>query len=287
MARILDGKAIAANVRTGLKQDIDILKSQAIEPKLVVVLVGDNPASASYVRGKERMARELGIVAEVRRLPETVSEQTLIKEIEQLNADNQVDGILVQLPLPAHIQASHMLDIIHPDKDVDGFHPYNIGRYAGGSPLIWPCTPAGILTILQQSEIAIAGQTAVIVGRSQIVGWPTAQILLAQDATVIQCHSKTPNLAQFTTQGDILIVAVGKAGLIGAAEVKTGATVIDVGMNRVDGRLVGDVDYDAVVQKVDAITPVPGGVGPLTVTMLMKNTIQLAAARRGVVGDLR
>ncbi|WAH39010.1 bifunctional 5,10-methylenetetrahydrofolate dehydrogenase/5,10-methenyltetrahydrofolate cyclohydrolase [Alicyclobacillus dauci] len=282
MPRVLDGKVIAEQVRENLKDRIENLRSIGIQPKLVVVLVGDDAASASYVRSKQRMADKLGMAGDVRFLPVTVTQGELIREVEQLNADPTVDGILVQFPLPSHIDTEAVLAAVDPDKDVDGFHPYNVGRYATGSPVIWPCTTAGIYEILKRSDISIAGKTAVIVGRSQIVGWPTGQLLLTHNATVIQCHSKTEDLRKFTLQADILVVAVGQAGLIGADDVRSGATVIDVGINRVDGRLVGDVDFESVQEKAGAITPVPGGVGPLTVTMLMHNTIELATRRRGL-----
>ncbi|MFB5191152.1 bifunctional 5,10-methylenetetrahydrofolate dehydrogenase/5,10-methenyltetrahydrofolate cyclohydrolase [Alicyclobacillus fastidiosus] len=287
MARILDGKAIAAAVKQDLAMEIAQLRECGVQPKLVVVLVGDDAASASYVRSKERLARELGMEAEVIRLAADVSEVELLRQIELQNADDAVDALLVQLPLPDHIDTDRVLAAVDPNKDVDGFHPQNIGRYAMGSPLVWPCTTAGILEILVRSSVPLAGQTAVVVGRSRIVGWPTAQLLLAHNATVVQCHSRTKDLTEFTRQADILVVAAGQAGLIGVDDVREGAVVIDVGINRVDGRLVGDVDFDSVVAKAGAITPVPGGVGPLTVAMLMKNTVRLARLRRLTKGDER
>ncbi|GMA60626.1 bifunctional methylenetetrahydrofolate dehydrogenase/methenyltetrahydrofolate cyclohydrolase [Alicyclobacillus fastidiosus] len=287
MARILDGKVIAAAVKQDLAMEIAQLREKEVQPKLVVVLVGDDAASASYVRSKERMARELGLEAEVIKLSADVSESELMRQIELQNADDSVDAVLVQLPLPEHIDTDWVLMGVDPTKDVDGFHPQNIGRYAIGSPLVWPCTTAGILEILERANAPVAGQTAVVVGRSRIVGWPTAQLLLAHNATVVQCHRQTRNLAEFTRQADILVVAAGQAGLIRADDVKAGAVVIDVGINRVDGHLVGDVDFDSVVQKAGAITPVPGGVGPLTVAMLMKNTVRLARIRRLTKEDER
>lgn len=281
MGQLLDGKEIAAEIRNDLQEEIIALKRQGITPKLVVVLVGEDPASASYVRSKERMADKLGLVGEVRRFPDTVTEQRLLEELELLNADDEVDAILVQLPLPYHIDKERVLASVRPDKDVDGFHPMNVGRYASGLPLVWPCTPSGILQMLQRRNIEIAGRTAVVVGRSQIVGWPTAQLLLSRDATVIQCHRQTVGLSTYTRQADILVVAAGQPGLITADDVKEGAVVIDVGINRVDGKLVGDVDFHQVLPKAFAITPVPGGVGPLTVTMLMYNTVWLCYRRRG------
>ncbi|WP_206915399.1 bifunctional 5,10-methylenetetrahydrofolate dehydrogenase/5,10-methenyltetrahydrofolate cyclohydrolase [Alicyclobacillus suci] len=280
MARILDGKAIAKQVKEELRQRVSQLRETGLVPKLVVVLVGDDAASASYVRSKSRAAQDVGIDAEVIRMPANIAEDELICVLERLNKDNAVHAVLVQLPLPAHLDTDRILMHVHPAKDVDGFHPVNIGRYATGTPLLWPCTTAGILEILERSEISITGRTAVIVGRSRIVGWPTAQLLLAHNATVIQCHRRTVNLREYTRQADILVAAAGQPSLIGPDDVKVGATVIDVGINRVEGQLVGDVDFAAVEEKVGAITPVPGGVGPLTVAMLMKNTVHLAEIQK-------
>lgn len=280
MTRVIDGKRIAQSIRLTLTDQVAVLSQQDIQPQLVVILVGNDKASASYVRSKERMAAEIGILGSVVTLPEDTLESVLLDLIQTYNEDDGVDAILVQLPLPKHIDAARVLTAIRPDKDVDGFHPFNVGQYATGRALVWPCTAAAILALLQQEKVQIAAKTAVIIGRSQIVGWPTAQLLLAQNATVIQCHRHTADVGHFTRQADILIAAAGQARLIGAGDVKEGAVVIDVGMNRLDGKLVGDVDYDAVFDKVSAITPVPGGVGPMTVTMLMHNTLRLCEKRR-------
>lgn len=280
MATLLDGKVIAAEIRRDLEVSIASLRKLGVIPKLVMILLGEDSASERYVKSKAKMASSLGMEAKVHRLPTTVSESELLAEILTLNESDDVDGILVQLPLPDGIHADGILAAVRPDKDVDGFHPYSVGRYASGRPLVWPCTAAGIVEILDRRNIVIEGKTAVVIGRSQLVGWPTAQFLLQRNATVIQCHSRTPRLMEFTQQADILVSAVGQAGLISSRHIKPGCTIIDVGMNRIDGRLVGDVDFSDVVDKVAAITPVPGGVGPLTVTMLMHNTVHLAALRR-------
>lgn len=281
MAKLLDGKAISEEIRSELRSRIADLASIGIKPGLAMVLVGEDAASNSYVRSKTRVATGIGIEAVVKHFPTDVSEDELLAEIHALNASAVVDAILVQLPLPEHLNVDKILEAVSPEKDVDGFHPYNVGRYISKSPLIWPCTPSGILEILQRSKIAIEGRTAVIVGRSKMVGSPVAQLMLRHNATVIQCHSKTVDLEKFTRLADILVSAVGQPHVITATHVKADSVVIDVGMNRVDGQLIGDVDFSAVSQKVAAITPVPGGVGPLTVTMLMYNTVHLTSIRRG------
>lgn len=280
MTQIMDGKKISQSIRLELANDVASLAERGIVPGLVVILVGGDKASATYVRSKERMAAGIGMRGSVIHLPEDVRESELLTAIRMCNEDDTVDAILVQLPLPPQIDSARVLTAIRPDKDVDGFHPFNVGQYATGHALVWPCTSAAILSILQYERVPIAGKTAVIVGRSQIVGWPTAQLLLAENATVIQCHRQTEDLRAFTRQADILVAAAGQAHLIGSDDVKEGAVVIDVGMNRLEGKLVGDVDFDAVVDRVSAITPVPGGVGPMTVTMLMYNTIRLCKQRR-------
>lgn len=287
MATILDGKAVAEEIRSDVRAQVANLSTVGIKPCLAMVLVGDDAASESYVRAKTKTAAALNMETIVKRFGSGVSESELLQEIDLLNSANEVDGILVQLPLPVHLNSEKIIAAVNPAKDVDGFHPYNVGRYALGSPLIWPCTPSGILELLQRRSIAVEGQTAVVIGRSQIVGWPMAQLLLRQNATVIQCHSKTRNLADFTRLADILVCAVGQPGVITARHVKAGSTVVDVGMNRVEGRLVGDVDFSDVVDKVAAITPVPGGVGPLTVTMLMSNTVRLTTVHRGEKGGAK
>ncbi|GMA52406.1 bifunctional protein FolD [Alicyclobacillus contaminans] len=282
MARRLDGKAAAEAIHEQLSAQLTRLRTQGVVLKLVVVLVGEDAASASYVRGKQRTAEKIGLAGEVIRLPEDVTQAQLLSIIDKLNADPEVDGILVQLPLPPHLQATEIIERISPAKDVDGFHPMNVGRTAIGMDAVWPCTPKGIVNMLHREGISIRGRHAVVVGRSNIVGKPMAALLLQEDATVTVCHSKTVDLASYTRQADILVVAVGRAHLIGRHHVKPGVVVVDVGMNRLDGRLVGDVHFDEVEPIADAITPVPGGVGPLTVATLMQNTVQLGLVRRGL-----
>ncbi len=282
MARILDGKKVAASIHQELQERLIRLKERGVSLKLTVVLVGDNPASASYVRGKQRTAEKIGLEGDVLRLPADVSQEVLLAEVDRLNADDSVDGILVQLPLPSHITEREVLERISPEKDVDGFHPVNAGRNFVGLDAVWPCTPAGIVNMLHREGIEIAGKHAVVVGRSNIVGKPMAMLLLKENATVTVCHSKTKNLSDITGLADILVVAVGQPNLVTKDHVKQGAVVIDVGMNRVDGKLVGDVDFEGVSEVASAITPVPGGVGPLTVATLMENTVALGLARRGL-----
>lgn len=276
-AKLIDGKAIAAAKRQNLKEKVAVLGKKGLVPGLTVILVGENPASRSYVKGKIRDCKEVGIHSELIHLPETVSEDDLLGKIVQLNTDDRVHGILVQLPLPGQISEQRVIDAIRPDKDVDGFHPVNTGRMMTGQDGFIPCTPAGIIEMLKEEQIDIAGKHAVIVGRSHIVGKPAAQLLLNYNATVTVCHSKTKPLSDYTRQADILVVAAGRAGLIGADDIKPGAVVIDVGMNRnSDGRLVGDVDFDGARQVAGYITPVPGGVGPMTRVMLLENTLKAA-----------
>ena len=280
--RILDGKATANQIRQELKAEVLTLKEQGIEPQLAVILVGEDPASQVYVRNKERGCKEVGIGSRTIRLPEDTPEAELLSLIRQLNGDPGVHGILVQLPLPRGIDEQKVIDTISPEKDVDGFHPISMGRLLIGQDGFRSCTPFGIMELLHRYNIPIAGQEAVIVGRSNIVGKPMAALLLAENATVTICHSRTRNLADVTRRADILVVAVGKSKLVTADMVKPGAVVIDVGMNRTDEGLCGDVDYDAVAGVAAAITPVPGGVGPMTITMLLANTIR--SARRACCG---
>ncbi|MEM6647340.1 MAG: bifunctional methylenetetrahydrofolate dehydrogenase/methenyltetrahydrofolate cyclohydrolase FolD [Bacteroidota bacterium] len=284
---LIDGKAIAAQVRADVRQQVDRWTAQGHRPPfLSVVLVGDNPASASYVRGKAKAAGLAGISSDTLRYDATISEADLLAVIARLNADANVDGFLVQLPLPDHIDANKVIEAIDPAKDVDGFHPINVGNLVIGRPAFSPATPSGIIEMLKRTGIATSGAHAVVLGRSNIVGKPMATLLLQRglDATVTVCHSRTKNLADLTRQADILIAAIGRPHFVTADMVKDGAVVIDVGINRVDDasrergyRLVGDVDFDAVKEKAAAITPVPGGVGPMTIAMLLKNTF--AAAR--------
>lgn len=282
VAHVLDGKRLANEIHETLRDRLDCLSLAGTQLKLSVILVGDNPASASYVRGKERAAEKVGLNSEVIRLPADVSQEMLLAEVDRLNNDDDVDGILVQLPLSAHHNEREILERVRVDKDVDGFHPVNAGRNFVGIPSTWPCTPKGIMSLLAREGIHVAGKHAVVVGRSNIVGKPMAMLLLQANATVTMCHSRTKNLQEITRMADILVVAVGIPGLITSDFVKQDAVVIDVGMNRVDGKLVGDVDFDSVSPTVEAITPVPGGVGPLTIATLMENTVQLGLARRGI-----
>ena len=280
---IIDGKAIAAEVRQEVKAAVDARLAAGLRrPGLRVVIVGEDPASISYVTGKQRAAEEVGIDAETIRLPDTLTEQDLLDLIARLNADPAVDGILVQLPLPAQIRPDPVIEALDPDKDVDGFHPTNVGRLVLGKEGFVPCTPAGIIEMLRRSGIETAGARAVVLGRSQIVGTPMANLLVQKgvDATVTICHSRTRDLPAVTREADILIAAIGRAGFVTADMVRAGATVIDVGINRVDDpsaprgyRLVGDVDFGPVSEKAGWITPVPGGVGPMTIAMLLRNTL--------------
>ncbi|HUL42057.1 MAG TPA: bifunctional methylenetetrahydrofolate dehydrogenase/methenyltetrahydrofolate cyclohydrolase FolD [Burkholderiales bacterium] len=276
-AKIIDGNAIAKEVRAQWKERAERLKAKGVVPGLAVIIVGNDPASQVYVRNKVRACAEAGIYSEKIELPANVSEAALLKKIEELNAKPAIHGILVQLPLPKHIDNNKVLDTISMEKDVDGFHLYNLGALVAGESVFPPCTPYGIQCLLEYLNIPIAGQNAVVVGRSNIVGKPMALMLLQKDATVSICTSKTRDLAQYTILADILVVATGKPGMITAPMVKRGAVVIDVGINRQDdGRLVGDVDFESVKERAGYITPVPGGVGPMTITMLVANTVQSA-----------
>lgn len=276
-AGILDGKALAGRIKEELRCKCGRLLRA---PRLAVVLVGDDPASAIYVRNKERDCRECGIDCRDHRLAADTTQEALLALIRALNRDDSVDGILVQLPLPGHLDGAQVLRAIDPDKDVDAFHPENVGRLLLGQPRYLPCTPAGILALLREYAIDSAGKHCVVVGRSNIVGKPLALLLLQADATVTVCHSKTPDLADQCRQADILVSAAGQVGLITADMVRPHAVVIDVAMNRgADGRLCGDVDFGTVAQRADYITPVPGGVGPMTRAMLMENTYQAALGR--------
>lgn len=274
-ARIIDGRQLAKRIRDSVGEAVLSSEDTAgRRPGLAVILVGEDPASQIYVRHKMRACKEAHIESQVLHLPETVSEDELLAQIGRLNDDQRVDGILVQLPLPPHIATESVIERIRPDKDVDGFHPYNVGRLMQRIPTLRPCTPFGIIKMLQAYDIAVLGRHAVVVGASNIVGRPLAMELLLAGATVTVCHRFTRGLAEEVARADLLAVAVGKAGLIRGEWVKKGATVIDVGMNRLDnGRLVGDVDYEGARERAGWITPVPGGVGPMTVAMLMHNTL--------------
>ncbi|MDP3044073.1 MAG: bifunctional methylenetetrahydrofolate dehydrogenase/methenyltetrahydrofolate cyclohydrolase FolD [Bacillota bacterium] len=279
-AHILDGKAIATQIRSELVREAGSFAAQrGAPPGLAVVLVGDNPASQTYVRNKEHACQEVGIRSTVHRLPADTQMDDLLRLLDQLNGDEGIHGVLVQLPLPDHLDARAVTRAIRPEKDVDGFHPLNVGKLQIGEPCLTPCTPSGVIANLERSGIDIAGRHAVVIGRSNIVGKPTALLLLQRHATVTICHSRTADPSSVTRQADILVVAVGRPGMITGEMVKEGAVVVDVGINRVDGRLVGDVDWDSVAPRAAAITPVPGGVGPMTVTMLLANTILAAKSQ--------
>lgn len=276
-AIILDGKKIAQEMRDQIKQEVAALGEKGIKPGLAVVLVGDDPASQSYVRAKARACEQAGIYSEVIRKPSDISQDELIHIIVQLNENPNIHGILVQLPLPAHIEEKAVIDAIRVEKDVDGFHPINVGNMLIGDECFLPCTPHGIIHLIKQTGIDISGKKAVVIGRSNIVGKPVSMLLLQENATVVMCHSRTTNLMEMTRQADILIVAVGKPGLVGKEYVAPGTIVIDVGVNRAeDGKLVGDVLFDEVKDVAGYITPVPGGVGPMTITMLLQNTVTAA-----------
>ena len=304
MPRILDGVAIAAAIKQEVAGEVQVLAGRGIRPGLAVVLVGNVAASQIYVRDKAQACAELGIYSEVITPPESITTEQMLALLAGLNARDEIDGILVQLPLPAHVDAKTLLDAVSPAKDVDGFHPVNSGRLFAGRPSLAPCTPAGIIEILKRSQIPISGQHAVVVGRSDIVGKPAAMLLLHQNATVTICHSKTRDLGAMTRQADILVAAIGRPGFITPEMVKPGATIIDVGMNRITSRdeferlfagdarreatfarrgstLVGDV-HPKAFEISGAYTPVPGGVGKLTIAMLMSNTVRAAKMRRGL-----
>ncbi|SDQ51578.1 bifunctional methylenetetrahydrofolate dehydrogenase/methenyltetrahydrofolate cyclohydrolase FolD [Virgibacillus salinus] len=276
-ADIIKGKELAHKLKEEMSKEVLFLKEQGLVPHLTVILIGDNPASKSYVNGKKKASGETGISSDVIEMGVSTSEKELLKKIQELNNDQSVHGILVQLPLPKHIDEQHVIEAISPAKDVDGFHPINIGRMITGKDTFLPCTPSGILTMLKSYDVTIEGKHAVIIGRSNIVGKPVGQLLLNENATVTYCHSKTTNLIDFTSKADILIVAVGRPNAIREEHIKEGAAVIDVGINRLeDGSLTGDVDFDAVFEKASYISPVPRGVGPMTITMLLQNTIKAA-----------
>lgn len=277
MSNIIDGKATAANIRKELKEEVKKLEKEGRVPGLTVVLVGDDSASHTYVKFKEKAAREMGIVSNIIRAKSDIGEDELLKIIEDLNKTKSVDGILVQLPLPDHIDEKVIIEAIDPGKDVDGFHPINTGRLFSGQKDILrfeACTPMGIIELLERENIDIEGKNAVVVGRSNIVGKPIAHLLLDKNATVTICHSRTKDLFFETSRADIVIAAVGRPEFIKGSMIKDGAVVIDVGINRVNDKLVGDVEFSSAAEKASFITPVPGGVGPMTIAMLMKNTIK-------------
>ena len=276
-ALIIDGKAIAAKIRESLKTTIADLTTQGKQPGLAVVIVGDNPASRVYVNMKKKASAELGIYSEEHALPGTVSQDELLNLVKNLNNNPKIHGILVQLPLPAHLNEQTVIETIDPTKDVDGFHPVSVGKLLIGLPGFLPCTPAGVMELIKETGISVSGKECVVVGRSNIVGKPQAVLLLREHGTVTICHSRTKDLAEVCRRADILVVAIGRAEMITGAMIKPGAVVIDVGMNRnSEGKLVGDVHYESATQVAGWITPVPGGVGPMTIAMLMKNTVDSA-----------
>jgi methylenetetrahydrofolate dehydrogenase (NADP+)/methenyltetrahydrofolate cyclohydrolase len=284
-ARIIDGKAVARKLRAEYAVRVERLKlAHGVQPGIAVILVGDNPASQVYVRNKVTACREVGIHSELHQMPADTPEQALLERIDALNADPAVHGILVQLPLPPQITVTPVLERIAADKDVDGFHLYNVGSLITGNTVFPPCTPYGVTKLLEHENVPIEGQNVVVVGASNIVGKPMALMLMQQDATVCICHKQTRDLGEFTRLADILVVAAGVPGLIRADMVKEGVVVIDVGINRLpNGRLVGDVDFEGVRRKASLISPVPGGVGPMTITMLLHNTIVSAERSVGIV----
>lgn len=277
-AQIIDGKSIAAKLRQEVKTRVEKRLARGQRPPgLAVILVGSNPASQVYVGSKRRACEEVGFLSKSYDLPEDTDEDTLLNLIDELNENPEIDGILVQLPLPEHIGSETIIERIHPDKDVDGFHPYNVGRLALRQPVLRPCTPRGIMTLLEQTGIDVKGMNAVVVGASNIVGRPMSLELLLAGATVTTCHRFTRNLEDHVRNADLLVVAVGKPGIVGAEWIKPGAVVIDVAMNRnEEGKLVGDLDFESASQKAGWITPVPGGVGPMTVATLLQNTADAA-----------
>lgn len=283
VAKILDGKQIAKDYRQGLQNQVEALKEKGFTPKLSVILVGNDGASQSYVRSKKKAAEKIGMISEIVHLEETATEEEVLNELNRLNNDDSVSGILVQVPLPKQVSEQKILEAINPDKDVDGFHPINIGKLYIDEQTFVPCTPLGIMEILKHADIDLEGKNAVVIGRSHIVGQPVSKLLLQKNASVTILHSRSKDMASYLKNADVIVSAVGKPGLVTKDVVKEGAVIIDVG-NTPDenGKLKGDVDYDAVKEIAGAITPVPGGVGPLTITMVLNNTLLAEKMRRGV-----
>ena len=281
MSRLIDGKVISAAVKERVKNEVSQLNEKGIAVGLAVIIVGEDPASKIYVANKKKACEALGIVSEEYALPESTTEKELLGLIDTLNAKKSINGILCQLPLPRHLDEKRIINAISPEKDVDAFHPVNVGRIMIGDYDFVPCTPAGIMEMLAYENIETEGKSCVVIGRSNIVGKPMAMLLLHKNGTVTICHSRTKNLKEICLGADILVAAVGKAKFVTADMVKEGAVVIDVGMNRENGRLCGDVDFEAVKDKASAITPVPGGVGPMTIAMLMQNTLTAAKRQNG------
>lgn len=283
VAKILDGKQIAKDYRQGLQDQVEALKEKGFTPKLSVILVGNDGASQSYVRSKKKAAEKIGMISEIVHLEETATEEEVLNELNRLNNDDSVSGILVQVPLPKQVSEQKILEAINPDKDVDGFHPINIGKLYIDEQTFVPCTPLGIMEILKHADIDLEGKNAVVIGRSHIVGQPVSKLLLQKNASVTILHSRSKDMASYLKDADVIVSAVGKPGLVTKDVVKEGAVIIDVG-NTPDknGKLKGDVDYDAVKEIAGAITPVPGGVGPLTITMVLNNTLLAEKMRRGI-----
>ena len=280
-ARLLDGKSLAAQVRVAVKREVEALAQRGIRPGLAVLLAGENPASRVYVRNKVRACEETGVRSDLYELPASVSEEALVDRVLALNDDPDIHGILVQLPLPKQVDAHEVLETIAPAKDIDGFHESNLGALLAGRPRMVPCTPAGVMRLLDHAGVPLAGSHAVVIGRSNIVGKPLALLLLQRDATVTLCHSKSRDLENLARSADILVAAVGRAKLVTGRMVKPGACVIDVGVNRLsDGSLAGDVDFAAASEVAGWITPVPGGVGPMTIAMLLENCVRAAGASK-------
>lgn len=282
-ATLIDGKAISASIREQIQSEVERLIGQGVRPGLAVVLVGEDPGSKVYVGSKERSCKELGIYSEVHRLPASASQEELLALVDRLNRQDNIHGILVQLPLPRHMNEKAVIDAIAVEKDVDGFHPINVGNLMIGDDSLLPCTPAGVIEMIKRTGVDIAGKHAVVIGRSNIVGKPVSMLLQRENATVTMCHSKTANMRELTRQADILVVAIGRAKFVDRSYVKPGAVVIDVGMNRLEnGKLAGDVDFEDVKEISGPITPVPGGVGPMTIVMLMQNTLIAAKRAHGI-----
>lgn len=283
VAKILDGKQIAKDYRQGLQNQVEALKEKGFTPKLSVILVGNDGASQSYVRSKKKAAEKIGMISEIVHLEETATEEEVLNELNRLNNDDSVSGILVQVPLPKQVSEQKILEAINPDKDVDGFHPINIGKLYIDEQTFVPCTPLGIMDILKHADIDLEGKNAVVIGRSHIVGQPVSKLLLQKNASVTILHSRSKDMASYLKDADVIVSAVGKPGLVTKDVVKEGAVIIDVGNTPdEDGKLKGDVDYDAVKEIAGAITPVPGGVGPLTITMVLNNTLLAEKMRRGI-----
>ena len=278
-AQLIDGKVLSAAVKAQLAKETEELKQKGVTPGLVVILVGEDPGSQIYVRNKEKACQEIGIASTVLRLNESTTQEELEALIHKFNADESVDGILVQVPLPKHMNEAAALSLIKPEKDVDGFHVVNMGNLFGGMESIVACTPKGVMEMIHSTGVAVSGKEAVVVGRSNNVGKPIAMLLLQENATVTMCHSRTKDLAAHTKRADILVAAVGRPRFITGDMIKPGAMVIDVGINRVDNKVVGDVDFASAAEVASYISPVPGGVGLMTVAMLMKNTLQIARKR--------